>query len=148
MSYATTRTCPGCGRDNRIPASHLADNGRCGACKQPLPALSEPLDVEGEELADIVREARVPVLIDFWASWCSPCRMVAPEVRKVAAETAGKALVLKVNTEESPELAAQFGVSAIPNFVVMRGGKALMQQAGMVNHHRMRTWLERASQVN
>jgi thioredoxin 2 len=148
MSYTTTHTCPACGAVNRIPAHHLADKGQCGACKSALSPVSEPLDVDAEEFVDIIREVPVPVLVDFWASWCGPCQMAAPEVRKVAAELAGRALVLKVNTEESPELAARFGVSAVPNFVVMRGGKPVLQQAGLVNHQRMRTWLEQASQVN
>lgn len=148
MSYTTTRACPACGAINRIPAHHLADRGQCGACKNALTPVNEPIDVDADEFLDIIQKSRVPILVDFWASWCGPCQMAAPEVRKVAAELAGKALVLKVNTEESPELAARFGVSAIPNFVVMRGGKPILQQSGLVGHRRMRTWLEQASQVN
>jgi thioredoxin 2 len=133
---------------NRIPSHHLADGGHCDACMASLAPTSEPLDVNAEEFADIVSQNSVPILVDFWASWCGPCHMAAPEVRKVAAELAGRALVLKVNTEESPELAARFGVSAIPNFVIMRGGKPILQRSGIVDHRRMRTWLEQASQVN
>jgi thioredoxin 2 len=139
-----TRNCPACGRENRIPARHLADTGRCGACKSPLPPLSEPLDVDDKSFAQVVAEAKVPILTDFWAEWCGPCRMAAPEVRELAREMAGKALVLKVDTEKHPQTAARFGVQSIPNFVVLHEGRVVLQRAGLAPRAEMRRWLETA----
>ena len=136
-----TRTCPSCGAQNRIPTRHLASAGRCGACKAALPAQDAPIDADPATFADIVRNTHVPILIDFWAEWCGPCKMAAPEVKKVAAQMAGKALVLKVDTDAHPQLAAQFGVQGIPNFVVLKDGKVVSQQAGMVPAAQMVRWL-------
>jgi thioredoxin 2 len=84
------------------------------------------------------------ILVDFWAEWCGPCRMAAPEVRELAREMAGKALVLKVDTEKHPQVAARFGVQSIPNFVVLRDGRVVFQRAGLAPRAEMRRWLETA----
>jgi len=100
--------------------------------------------VDAGEFDEIVNGARVPILIDFWAAWCGPCRTAAPEVKKVAEEMAGKAIVLKVDTERSPALAQRFNVMSIPNFVVIKNGQLVFQQPGLVDHSQMASWLRRA----
>jgi thioredoxin 2 len=131
------RRCSACGQDNRVPARHLAHAGRCGACKHALEPLAEPLDVDERDFDDVVRNATVPVLVDFWAPWCGPCRAVAPEVKRAAERLAGKGLVLKVDTERHPHLSARFDVRGIPNFAVFLDGRRAAQQAGAMSHERL-----------
>ena len=135
------RTCKNCGTKNRIPAKHLADTGRCGKCKTPLPPVDEPLEVDPELFDEIAQTAHVPVLVDFWAAWCGPCKMAAPEVLRTAVDMAGRAVVVKVDTERFPQLAARFNVRGIPNFLVLYGGRPVMQQAGVVGYQQMENWL-------
>ncbi len=135
------RVCAECKAVNRIPVRHLADAGRCGKCRAVLPPTAQPIEIRTPlEFDEIVAGARVPVLVDFWATWCGPCRAVAPEVKKAASNLAGKALVLKVDTDALGELAQRYQIQSIPNFAVFSGGRLLRQRAGAVDHRQLERW--------
>ena len=137
-------TCRSCGAKNRVPARHLADTGKCGSCKSALPPSSEPIEADTSTFDEVLKDAKVPVLVDFWAAWCGPCRMAAPEVHALAGEMAGRAIVLKVDTEAHQDLAARYRVQSIPNFLVLKNGRAVAQHAGLAPRAQMRAWLESA----
>jgi thioredoxin 2 len=144
MSYSLVRSCPNCGARNRVGPRHLTANARCGSCKTALGPVNTPLDVDTAAFDEIIAAADAPILVDFWAEWCGPCRMAAPEVHRLAEEVAGRALVLKVDTDAHPELGARYRVQAIPNFVIIRHGRAVAQHPGVAPRRQMREWLEAA----
>ncbi len=139
------RNCEACQAKNRVPAAHLTDTGRCGSCKAALPPVSQPIEADPQTFQEVLAGATAPVLVDFWASWCGPCRMVAPEVQRTAQQMAGQAIVMKVDTERHPELAQRYGVQGIPNFVILRNGRVVFQQAGAVRSEDMQQWLRQAA---
>lgn len=139
------RVCPHCGQKNRVRGQHIAKAARCANCKTVLGVIAEPIEADSDVFDDVVNHATVPVLVDFWADWCRPCHMAAPEVQRVARELSGRAAVLKVDTERHPDIAARFDVRGIPNFIVFAHGRKVFQQAGVVSHAEMKRWLEDAA---
>jgi thioredoxin 2 len=122
-------TCRSCGQRNRVPFS--TREARCGRCKNALGPPSEPIEVSDAGSFDrLVGEARVPVVVDFWAPWCGPCRMVAPELARVAASNAGRFIVVKVNTDALPDLGERFRIRSIPTMTVMTDGKETARTTG------------------
>jgi thioredoxin 2 len=133
---ATTVTCPNCGTKNRI-RSQPEGVPRCAKCHQPLPWVVEATaETYDEEL-----RASVPVLVDFWAAWCGPCRMVTPVVEKLAAEFAGRMKVVKLDVDAAPSIAARYDVQGIPLLVLHRDGKEIARQVGAVPEGPLRSWL-------
>jgi thioredoxin 2 len=122
--------CPSCGAKNRIPPARVADSPRCGQCKTMVPLDAPIVAASGEELDEIVRGSPLPVVVDFWAPWCQPCRVVAPELEKLARKKRGQVLVVKVDTQALPEVGARHGISGIPTFVRFDGGRESKRVSG------------------
>ena len=139
MSAALIK-CPHCGTTNRIPAD-AAGHPRCGKCRRDLPWIVEAGDADFGAVAE---RSPVPVLVDFWAAWCGPCRMVSPVLDKLAQERAGRVKLVKVDVDNSPGVSRRFDVQAIPTMLVITGGKVVARQAGAPPAAALRTWLDEA----
>lgn len=125
----TRLTCTTCGRINRIPAARLADRPRCGSCGDPLlPGKVHELDAATHDKA--VRGDDVPLLVDYWAPWCGPCRMMAPQFAKAAELLAPQVRLAKLNTQDHPEIAGRARIQGIPALVLYRGGREVARLAG------------------
>ena len=131
-------TCPHCGRRNRVPAA-AAGVPRCGNCHRPLPWIVAAGD---DTFAEIAEAASLPVVVDMWAPWCGPCRMVSPALTQLATELAGRVKLVKVNVDESPKLQQRFAVQAIPTLMVLRHGQVVAQRAGAMPLADLRAWLQ------
>jgi thioredoxin 2 len=123
--------CEACGQKNRLLYGRLGDPLRCGHCKQELSAPSAPLEIASSADFDrLVSQALIPVVVDYWAPWCGPCQMVAPELAKVAKRQVGRVLVVKVNTDQLDDLGARFGIRSIPTLAVFANGREVARTAG------------------
>lgn len=131
-----TVPCPSCGTLNRVDLARAADGPKCGACRRPMP-LDRPLPLSEAAFDRVVRDAPVPVLVDFYADWCGPCRMMAPALEQVARERVGRVLVAKVDTDRAPALSQRFRVASIPTLVLLRGGVEVARETGALPKPRL-----------
>src|SRR6267378_2240419 len=123
--------CANCGQKNRLAYERLGDEVRCGKCKQTLKAPGEPIEIhQTADFDRLVSRSSLPVVVDYWAPWCGPCRMVAPELQKVAARQAGQLIVVKVNTDELSDLGERFRIRSLPTLEVFAGGREVARTAG------------------
>ena len=144
-SRGIIQPCPACGTANRIAYANLDKQGRCATCKQELPSLSSPASISGvEAFAALVSQSPLPVVIDFWAPWCGPCQMMSPEFAKAAAQAVGKAVFIKVNTDDEPQIASQFRIQGIPAFALIKQGKLTAQTSGFQPAARLLSWLRQS----
>ena len=134
----TVLTCPGCNTRNRVPNA-TSGTPRCASCHANLPWL---IEVDAREFAEVTASSSLPAVVDLWAPWCGPCRMVAPELERLAAERAGALRVIKVNVDESPTISAQLGVQGIPTLLLFAGGAEVGRQVGALPGAALRSWVD------
>jgi thioredoxin 2 len=132
MSDPQLIRCPSCGATNRVPFEKIAQGLQpvCGRCKTPLPVGNQPVTVTDANFATEVERSPLPVLLDMWAPWCGPCRMVGPIVEELAKEMAGRVRVAKLNVDENPATAARFHVQSIPTLLVLKNGREVERIVG------------------
>lgn len=136
----TTVTCPHCGKRNRVPAA-AEGKPRCANCLRWLPWIAEAGDVD---FARVVEQASVPVLVDLWATWCGPCRMVSPALEQLAAERAGQLKLVKIDVDKSPSISNRFAIRAVPTLLLMHHGQLLARQSGAAPVAALRNWLDKS----
>jgi thioredoxin 2 len=139
----TTVKCPHCGHTNRLPAA-AKGKPKCGNCHEPLPWV---VDAGDDDFSEIAEKSTMPVLVDMWATWCGPCRMVSPVLVQLAEERAGAVKLVKVDVDKAPKLAQRFGVQAVPTLMVLRDGEVIARQAGAAPANVLRDWLDQAIAV-
>jgi thioredoxin 2 len=130
--------CPACGKKNRVPGAVADGTPRCGNCHSPLPWV---VDAGDADYAEVVERSSVPVLLDLWAPWCGPCRMVSPALEHLARQFAGKVKLVKVDVDQAPGVAQRLDARSIPTMVVLRNGEVVSRQVGALPEERLRTWL-------
>jgi thioredoxin 2 len=136
-----TVACPFCNKLNRVDLARVADRPRCGECGRPI-LLDRPVRVTDQTLEATVRGTDVPVVVDFYADWCQPCKMMAPMLDQLAADLQGELLVAKLDTDSSPTMAIKYGIRGIPTLIVFKDGQEWKRQTGLIPPDQLATMLE------
>ena len=131
--------CPHCGATNRVPAPRLGDDPVCGRCGAELLG-GKPVELTDENFERVVEQSPVPVLVDFWAAWCGPCRTMAPQFAQAASQLKGRALLVKVNSDDNPRTAARFAIRSIPTLVKLHGGREVERLSGAMPAAQVVAW--------
>ncbi|MFC1850842.1 thioredoxin TrxC [candidate division CSSED10-310 bacterium] len=140
--------CPACGTRNRIPYHRLQSAANCGSCKKTLPQItSHPVNVTSARFAEEVLQAPMPVLVDFWAAWCGPCRMIAPDLEKIALDYAGRIKVAKVDSDQNQDLSGKYGIQAIPTLLVFNNGQLIERQTGALPLPQLQSLVEKVTRT-
>ena len=136
--------CSHCQATNRVPAERATEDPTCGKCGQAI-LPGAPIELRDASFEQIVARTEVPVIVDFWAAWCGPCRMMAPQFEQAAARLKGRALLAKVNSDENPQTAARFGIRSIPTLVMLESGREVKRQAGATQAAQIVAWADGAA---
>ena len=143
MTQAVHLVCPQCDAVNRVPPGRLGEEAKCGKCRAPLFA-GAPLALDEERFAKHLGRSDLPLVVDFWAPWCAPCRAMAPAFEAVARRIEPQARLIKVNTEEAQALAGRYGIRSIPTLVVFRGGREVARTSGAMDASALENWIRRS----